>query len=92
MARDVWNVLDAGARRVAVVLLPGISNVPRFHPDHSQPKDHTAQALSNMVNRYNTSLLMRLNLLREEFNGDGGDQVMTIDGNQMFKSPQADSR
>lgn len=92
MARDVWNVLDAGARRVAVVLLPDISDVPRFHPDHSQPKDHTAQALSNMVNRYNTSLRMRLNLLREEFNGDGGYQVMTIDGNQMFKSLQTDSR
>ncbi|CAM3790048.1 SGNH/GDSL hydrolase family protein [Parendozoicomonas haliclonae] len=92
MARDIWMTLDAGAQRVAVVLLPDISDTPRFHPDRSQGKSAEALAISSLIQRYNTSLRMRLNLLREEFHGANGYQVVTIDGDRMFKLLQADPR
>ena len=81
-------MLSAGARRVAVVLLPDISDTPRFHPDRSKPKNAEARHLSSLIQRYNTSLRFRLNLLREEFNGDHGYQVMTIDGYKLFRDLQ----
>ncbi len=87
-ARDIWTVLSAGARRVAVVLLPDVSDTPRFYPDRSQPKSTQARHLSSLIQNYNTSLSMRLNLLREEFGGDNGYQVMTIDGQRLFAELQ----
>ncbi|MCL6268921.1 SGNH/GDSL hydrolase family protein [Sansalvadorimonas sp. 2012CJ34-2] len=84
-ARDVWKILDAGARRVAVVLLPDISDTPRYHPDPSKPKDKESLHISNLIQKYNTSLIMRLNLLREQYHGDNGYQLVTVDGARMFK-------
>ncbi|WP_281646791.1 SGNH/GDSL hydrolase family protein [Parendozoicomonas sp. Alg238-R29] len=91
-ARNVWHILSAGAQRVAVVLLPDISDTPRYHPNRSEPKNKEALFISDLVQRYNTSLLMRLNLLREEFHGSNSYQVMTIDGNKMFKELQAEKK
>ncbi len=78
-ASDVWNILAAGAQRVAVVTLPDISKTPRFA--NSRDK----QLLSDNIKRYNESLVMRLNLLREEFGSENSHRVMTIDGFQIFQ-------
>ena len=91
-ARDVWNILSAGAKHVAVGLLPDLSDTPRFYPDRSKPKSQKALEVSSLVERYNTSLRMRLNLLGEEFSSENGYQIITIDGDKLFKELQADNR
>jgi hypothetical protein len=76
---DLFNILSSGARRVVVVTMPDIGRTPRF----SGTKE--GSWVSELVSQYNTSLLLRLQTLRERFNGEEGYQVTTIDGAHIFE-------
>ncbi|WP_257294774.1 SGNH/GDSL hydrolase family protein [Endozoicomonas sp. YOMI1] len=87
-AQDIYNVLQAGAQRVIVFLLPDITSAPRFL---NAPE---RQELHEKWRAYNASLSMRINLLRESFPQHSGYRVMKIDGEEVFeilrKDPQWD--
>ena len=87
-AQDIHNVLQAGAQRVIVFLLPDITSAPRFL---NAPE---RQELHEKWRAYNASLSMRINLLRESFPQHSGYRVMKIDGEEVFeilrKDPQWD--
>ena len=83
---DIRNVLDAGATRVAVVLLPDISRTPRFH------NTDRASKVSGLITVYNASMTMRLARIWEDYGGAKTDRVATIDGNRLFTELQNEDR
>ncbi|WP_299726240.1 SGNH/GDSL hydrolase family protein [uncultured Endozoicomonas sp.] len=87
-AQDIYNVLQAGAQRVIVFLLPDITAAPRFLNSPMRSELHEKWL------KYNASLSMRINLLREAFPENHGYRVMKIDGEEVFstlrKDPQWD--
>ncbi|WP_066017047.1 SGNH/GDSL hydrolase family protein [Endozoicomonas atrinae] len=87
-AQDIYNVLQAGAQRVIVFILPDITAAPRFLNSPERQELHEKWRV------YSASLSMRINLLRETFPQHSGYRVMKIDGEEVFgtlrKDPQWD--
>lgn len=81
-SHDIWSVLNAGAKRVIVIILPDISTTPRFK---NSPERLT---ISNNWLNYNKSLRSRLELLREEFSEDSPYRLMTVDAQEIFQKLQ----
>ncbi|KEI70547.1 SGNH/GDSL hydrolase family protein [Endozoicomonas elysicola] len=77
-AQDIYNVLQAGAQRVIVFVLPDITAAPRFLNSPERQELHEKWRV------YNASLSMRINLLRETFPQHSGYRVMKIDGEEVF--------
>ena len=62
--------------------MPDISLTPRFQETDEAREE--GKEIQSLIERYNTSLRMRLNLLREELKEDDVYQLVTIDGTEMF--------
>ncbi|WP_461536070.1 SGNH/GDSL hydrolase family protein [Spongorhabdus nitratireducens] len=87
LSYEVEDLMIAGAQTIVVVLLPDISVTPRYQSPAMQDE---GLSIKDKIQIFNTSLTIRLNLLRAEhkYECNGLDEskpcLVTIDAQQIF--------